>query len=133
MNQSDNFDTAGQRTWSTIQERNRGKLHDWCDLAAGLQTVSGQWKASILIALSEKESGLPNIQRRLEFASRRVLVRALRDLEKDGLVSRSADVATAYSLTHDAMALVPILRDLAAWNSARTDCRPARQTSQTNA
>lgn len=119
MNQSDNFDTASHRTWSTIQQRNRGMLHGWCDLAAGLQTVSGQWKASILIALSEKACALPDIQRRLEFASRRVLVRALRELEKDGLVSRSAEVATAYSLSRDGLALVPILRDLAAWNSAR--------------
>lgn len=118
MDQSDNFDTA-RRTWSTIQERNRGNLQGWCDLAAGLQTVSGQWKASILIVLSEKDSGLPDIQRRLEFASRRVLVRAMRELEKDGLVSRSAHVATGYSLTRDGLALVPILRHLADWNAAR--------------
>ncbi|WP_153768329.1 winged helix-turn-helix transcriptional regulator [Labrenzia sp. CE80] len=118
MNQTDNFDIA-TRSWSTIQERNRENLHEWCDLAAGLQTVSGQWKASILIALSERDSSLPKIQRRLELASRRVLVRAMRELETDGLVSRSPLEMTAYSLTRDGAALVPILRELAGWNATR--------------
>lgn len=118
MNQSDNFDME-RRSWSTIQERNRENLHGWCDLASGLQTVSGQWKASILITLSERDTGLPDIQRRLEFASRRVLVRALRELEKDGLVSRSTLDAPVYSLTPSGRALVPILRQLAAWNADR--------------
>lgn len=118
MDQTDNFDIP-PRTWSTIQGRNRGDLHEWCDLAASLQIVSGQWKASILIALSEKDRGMPELQRRLEMANRRVLVRALRALEKDGLVSRSTLDARTYSLTHDGIALAPILRKLAAWNTTR--------------
>lgn len=119
MDQSDNFDTA-ERSWSTIQERNRENLHTWCDLAAGLTTVSGAWKASILIALFEGHSSLPTLQRRLALASRRVLVRALRALEKDGLVTRSALAVPAYSLTRDGVALIPILKGLAHWNAGRT-------------
>lgn len=118
MSQTDNFDMA-ERSWATVQERNRGSLHGWCDLAAALQTVRGQWKASILIALSEQDRALPAIQRRLTLASRRVLVRALRELEADGLVSRSQAKATAYCLTWDGCALIPILRDLAGWNAAK--------------
>ena len=90
MNKPDNFD-RGSLMPATTQERNRANLHQWCDLAVGMQAIRGQWKASVLMALSETESDIPALQGRLAVADRRVLVRALRELERDHLLERSTE------------------------------------------
>lgn len=117
MNQSDNFDLHVD-AWTTTQERNRGSLFSWCDLAAGMQAIRGQWKAPILIALSEAQSDVPALQRRLEQANRRVIVRALRELGEDRLIQKSA-CSNQYLLTSDGSAVVAILRDIALWHAER--------------
>ena len=118
MNKPDNF-YRGSRTPATTQERNRANLHQWCDLAVGMQTIRGQWKASILMALSEAESDIPALQGRLAVADRRVVVRALRELEEDRLIERSAG-GTRYSLTFDGSQIIEILGDIARWQRARS-------------
>jgi len=120
MNQTDNFDRGGQK-WSTTQERNRDSLHDWCELALGLQTIRGRWKPSILIALSENITTIPQLQDRLSAVNRRVLVRALRELEADGLISRTTPDKTVYALTEEAKKLVNILHELAQWQVERQE------------
>lgn len=117
MNKPDNFD-RGTRPPATTQERNRANLQQWCDLAVGMQAIRGQWKASILVALSETESDIPALQGRLAMADRRVLVRALRELERDHLLERSAG-GTQYYLTPDGSQIIEILRDIARWQKAR--------------
>ncbi len=104
---------------ATTQERNRANLHQWCDLAVGMQAIRGQWKASVLMALSETESDIPALQGRLAVADRRVLVRALRELERDHLLERSTE-GTQYSLTPDGSQIIEILRDIARWQKARS-------------
>ncbi|MBM1817497.1 winged helix-turn-helix transcriptional regulator [Pseudosulfitobacter pseudonitzschiae] len=118
MDQSDNFDIAA-RGWTTVQGRNRDALHGWCALAVGLQAVRGQWKASIIVALSEGAASLPQLQKRLPDADRRVLVRALRQLEADALVVRTETTQVTYMLTPDGVALADILHALAEWQAQR--------------
>lgn len=115
MKQTDNFD-IGAPVWSTTQERNRDKLHSWCDLAAGMEAVRGQWKASILVALSGAPSAVPQLLERLSPINRRVLVRALRELEAEVLISRT-DIL--YCLTNDGVSLVDILHKLVEWQKNR--------------
>lgn len=118
MGQSDNSDIAANG-YRTVQHQNRDALKSWCDLAAGLDTVRGQWKASIIVALSEGAAGMPQLQKRLPDADRRVLVRALRQLEADLLVTRSGTLQVTYRLTRDAVALARILHDLSDWQAQR--------------
>lgn len=118
MSKSDNFD-RGSLSPATTQERNRANLYHWCDLAVGMQAIRGQWKASILMALSETGGGLPALQSRLIMADRRVLVRALRELENDRLVERS-DGGTRYFLTSDGKQIIEVLGDIARWQRDRS-------------
>ena len=118
MNKSDNFD-RGARPPTTTQERNRASLFQWCDLAMGMQALRGQWKASILMVLSDAEGDIPAMQARLDMADRRVLVRALRELEKDRLLTRSIE-GTVYSLTPDGHRIIGPLRDIAQWQTMRS-------------
>tara|TARA_R110000751_G_scaffold162694_2_gene269155 strand:+ start:431 stop:868 length:438 start_codon:yes stop_codon:yes gene_type:complete len=118
VDQSDNFDIVA-RGWTTVQGRNRDALHGWCDLAVGVQAVRGQWKASIIVALSEGAASLPQLQKRLPDAARRVLVRALRQLATDMLVVRTETTQVTYTLTPDGAALADILRALAEWQAQR--------------
>ncbi len=119
MHQTDNFDIT-VADWTTTQERNKGVLHQWCDLAVGLETVRGQWKASIIVTLAEAPVGVPELQKRLAPANRRVLVRALRELETEALIIRDQTESTNYSLTSEGAALARILLDLAMWQKARS-------------
>ncbi|MGO4855655.1 winged helix-turn-helix transcriptional regulator [Phaeovulum sp. W22_SRMD_FR3] len=84
-----------------------------------MQAIRGQWKASVLMALSETESDIPALQGRLAVADRRVLVRALRELERDHLLERLAG-CTQYALTPDGSQIIEILRDIARWQKARS-------------
>jgi len=120
MRQTDNFDRVVPDEGTTTQARNRGELRQWCDLAAGIEVIRGQWKASILVCLSEAPCAVPHLQRRLAPADRRVLVRALRELETDALLHRCAPDNVIYTLTPDGAALAQILFQLAAWQEART-------------
>ncbi len=65
MSQPDNSDIAAQ-AWTTTQAHNRTSLQHWCDLATGMHTVRGEWKAPILIALSEAARDIPGLGRRLQ-------------------------------------------------------------------
>lgn len=85
--------------------------------------MRGEWKGAIMIALSEARHDIPAIQQRLKAANRRVLVRALRQLEDDRLVRRLPS-GTEYILTTDGEALVKILRDIAQWQAARSRSLP---------
>jgi|GEM_PF-5905825 len=85
----------------------------------GMQALRGQWKASILIVFSDAENDIPALQARLDMADRRVFVRALRKLEKDRLLARTAG-GTVYSLTPDGHRIIGPLRDIAQWQTMRS-------------
>lgn len=118
MDQNDNFDIV-RSDWTTTQERNKGALHQWCDLAVGLETIRGQWKASIVVSLAEASLGLSELHKRLTPANRRVLIRALRELEAEALIVRNTSINIRYSLTEEGANLAKILLDLASWQKAR--------------
>lgn len=69
--------------------------------------------------LAEEACGVADLQRHLAIANRRVLVRALRQLEVDGLVQRTGSPDTAYCLTRSGVELAAILLQLADWQKRR--------------
>lgn len=99
---------------------NRNYLSD-CNLTYAVHLMGGRWKLPILMRLnngkqrfSELKKGIPNI-------TERMLTLQLRELERDGLVSRSvyAEVPprVEYELTALGNELTPVCLQLHEWGA----------------
>ncbi len=102
---------------------------DYCPMQETIGAIADKWKILILIRLANAEVlRFKELQRALGTVSQKVLTSALRDLERDGLVSRKvyAEVPprVEYRPTARADALFPILAQLHAWADANP--MPAR-------
>ena len=90
-----------------------------CVARAILDRVGGRWTVHILVALHGTTLGYLELARRVSGISRRMLTRTLRELERDGLVTRTEHptrpVTVDYALTPLAWELAEPLRAIAAW------------------
>lgn len=95
-----------------------------CPLHYAMSIIGGKWKVQIVCALTNAGQLRYNALRaRLDGISNTVLASALRELEQDGLVTRTVypdvPVRVEYSPTADCRALLPILEQLSTWAEAR--------------
>ena len=85
-----------------------------------LDVVRKRWKASVVLELAEGGMRFGELHGRLPAVSHKVLTEVLRELEADGLLSRTVlpgrRKAVAYGLTPSGAKLVPILRALGEWS-----------------
>lgn len=91
-----------------------------CAVDATMSLIEGKWKSTVLCKLiikgdmrfSELLSEMPKV-------SPKVLTNQLRELERDGLISRTVyaevPVRVVYGITERGMSLAPILIELARW------------------
>lgn len=82
-------------------------------------TLSNKWKISILMRLSDKVTRFNQLRRELVGISDKILAGNLKDLEANGLVSRTEYeelvLRVEYSLTEKGEALIPIINRLVQW------------------
>jgi DNA-binding HxlR family transcriptional regulator len=78
-----------------------------------LKYINGKWKMDILISLKDGKLRMSELEYRIPKANPRVLVRQLRCLEKDGIVSRKiyAEIPqkVEYSITEFGKDIVKLL------------------------
>ena len=91
-----------------------------CHFELTLQLIGGKWKLLVIYFLSLQEViRFGQLRRALPEISERMLVRQLRELEDDGLVSRTVygtvPPRVDYALTPLGISLVPIMESLKAW------------------
>lgn len=90
-----------------------------CGLDAAVAVVGGKWKPLILWALSVEPRRTGELRRELPGVSEKVLTQQLRELERDGVVSREVHKQVppkvVYSLTAKGTALDRALRPLGDW------------------
>ena len=89
-----------------------------------MSLIGGKWKVQILCAVHNAGSIRYNALRgKLDGISNTVLASALRELERDGLVTRreylEVPVRVEYSPTQDCRELLPILEQLSDWAEKR--------------
>lgn len=89
-----------------------------CPAEAALELIRGKWKGAVLYHLMAGQPVRFNALRRfLPTVSQRILTKSLRELEADGLITRTvyAEVPPRvdYTLTDRGRALVPSIRALA--------------------
>ena len=92
-----------------------------CPLHHAMQLIGGKWKVQILCAVANAGAIRYNALRsKLDGISNTVLASALRELERDGLVTRreylEVPVRVEYEITAPGRALVPILDRLGDWS-----------------
>jgi DNA-binding HxlR family transcriptional regulator len=90
-----------------------------CPVRATADVIGGKWKPMIVNALKTKPLRFGQLLRRLPEASRKVATEQLRELEREGVISRKASgkrwERVEYSLTPYGRTLVPVLATMAAW------------------
>ena len=91
-----------------------------CALDATMSVIEGRWKSTIICMLCQHGSMRFNeLLNSIGAVSSRMLSKQLKELEKDGIVSREVDdrggLKVSYSLTQRGMSLIPVLEKMAAW------------------
>lgn len=106
-----------------------------CAMEATVNIIGGKWKGVILFHLLDGTMRFNELQRVMLGVAPRALTRQLRELEEDGLVTRTVypvvPPKVEYSLTDEARSLEPLLIGLNEWGKkwlSRRDI-PCRQTA----
>ncbi|WP_028612676.1 winged helix-turn-helix transcriptional regulator [Paenibacillus harenae] len=92
-----------------------------CSYSHVLEIISNKWTALVIYSLEDGTIRYGEIKRRIEGISQKMLTQTLRQLERDGLVSRkvtpSVPPIVEYTLTPLGETLIPYLRMLKVWAS----------------
>ena len=90
-----------------------------CPVRATADVIGGKWKPMIVNALKAKPLRFGQLLRALPEATRKVATEHLRELESEGIISRTACgkrwERVEYSLTEYGRTLVPVLTLMADW------------------
>ncbi len=93
--------------------------HSNCSVEAALGVIGGRWKGVVLYWLLGGKHRFGELRKRVPNCTERMLTLQLRELEEDGLVSRTvfAEVPprVEYELTPFGRTLEPVLRGLRDW------------------
>ncbi|MEM7459488.1 MAG: helix-turn-helix domain-containing protein [Pseudomonadota bacterium] len=85
--------------------------------------IGEKWSTLVIVALSEGRLRFGELRKRLDGISQKMLSQTLRNLERDGLVSREVfderPLRVEYSLTPIGDSLVPLVTALKAWAQDR--------------
>ena len=111
-----------------------------CPVRAAADVIDGKWKPMIVNALKAKPLWFGQLLRMLPEATRKVATEQLRELESEGIISRTALgkrwERVEYSLTEYGRTLVPVLTLMADWGlkhrrrKSRLSDAVARHTGQ---
>jgi DNA-binding HxlR family transcriptional regulator len=93
-----------------------------CPIEAAFDLLGGRWKGLLLWRICSGPKRFHELRRALPHISQRMLVRQLRELERDGLIVRSVAAAVPsrvdYSATESALVLRPVMNQLRDWAAA---------------
>lgn len=93
-----------------------------CPVSATIQLIGGKYKALILWHLSGSILRFGELRKRIPEATPKMLTQQLRELEQDGLITRTVypvvPPKVEYALTEEGRSLFPILEAMYVWGSA---------------
>lgn len=103
----------------------RLRRYDWrtgCSVEATLSVIGGAWKAVIVFHLLEGKRRFGELSRLVPGATQRMLTLQLRELEGDGVISRTVfpevPPRVEYELTEFGRSLRPVLKTMQDWGLA---------------
>ena len=90
---------------------------------AALEVIGGKYKVAILYHIRESALRFGELHRLMPLATKRILTKQLRELERDGMINRKifrqVPPRVDYSLTKAGKSIIPILEDLCEWGKRR--------------
>lgn len=105
---------------SSTNNQNKIFITD-CNVTYAVQLVGGRWKLPILLQLKNGKKRFGELKKIISNITERMLTLQLRELEKDGLVSRKvyAEVPprVEYELTKIGKELMPVCKELHKWGA----------------
>lgn len=94
-----------------------------CPIKRATDLFGGKWKPGLLYRLENGAKRYSELRREMPWLSERVLTRALRELEADGLITRRAHgpppARVDYALSAEGRTLGPVLAAICQWGEAR--------------
>lgn len=103
-------------------EQKHDPLHQRCPVRAALDVIRGRWKPSILYELSGGPKRFGDLKDCLPGATAQALTVQLRQLEADGVVTRTVypEIPTRveYALTDNGAELSEVMNQLELWGAA---------------
>lgn len=122
------------RKLSSTNNRNREVLGDFCGINYALNLLGGRWKLLILHKLEPQPLRFSELKRILPHITDRMLTLQLRELEQDGLLTRTvfAEVPprVEYALTASGLSLAPTWQSLEAWGNAYRQASTTEQAER---
>jgi DNA-binding HxlR family transcriptional regulator len=104
------------------------KPNHGCPVQATINVLSGKWKVQAVWRLSFGPLRFAELRNLLRGVSEKVLTAQLRELERDGVVSRTAVPSSpprvTYSLSPSGEKLIPVLGELCDWGSKQFGIKP---------
>ncbi|MDR7131874.1 DNA-binding HxlR family transcriptional regulator [Algoriphagus sp. 4150] len=99
----------------------KGKIYP-CTVSLTMDLVGGKWKAVILYHLKDEPKRYSELHKEMPSVTEMTLSLQLKQLEKDGLVSRKVygkkpPIKVVYSLTEFGKSFVPILEAITEWGN----------------
>ena len=93
-----------------------------CTVSLAMNLVGGKWKAVILYHLKDDAKRYHELRKEMPSITEMTLSLQLKQLEKDGLVSRAVygekpPVKVVYGLTDFGKSFVPVLEAITAWGN----------------
>lgn len=96
-----------------------------CPVEAALELIDGKWKGVILHQLGQGSLRFNELSRRLGQITQRMLTKQLRELEEDGLVTRTIHAQVPprvdYALSTEGRSLAPVIEALRLWGLDRIE------------
>ncbi|MGW0640494.1 winged helix-turn-helix transcriptional regulator [Nocardia salmonicida] len=90
-----------------------------CPVEVTLDVIGGKWKGMIIFHLSEGTARFNEMRRAMPHVTQRMLTAQLRELERDGVLTRTVypevPPRVEYELTHFGCGLVPIIGLMESW------------------
>jgi len=99
----------------------KGKTYP-CTVSLTMDLVGGKWKAVILYHLKDNEKRYSELRKEMLTVTEMTLSLQLKQLEKDGLVSRKVQgkkppIKVVYSLTDFGKSFIPVLEAITEWGN----------------
>lgn len=93
-----------------------------CPVQNTLQFISGKWKSVILYHLLENEVlRFSNLEKKLPYVSKRMLVKQLNELVEDGVIVKTiyptVPIKTEYRLTDFGNTFAPVIKAMETWGN----------------
>ncbi|GAB3914881.1 winged helix-turn-helix transcriptional regulator [Kibdelosporangium lantanae] len=96
-----------------------------CPARQLLERISDKWVSLIVNALAEGPQRYSDLSRRIASVSQKMLTQTLRNLERDGLVTRTVTptvpVRVDYGLTPLGRTILPLMRAVKTWAESNMD------------